>query len=186
MQSNGNGTNVRVVARPTAELSAAQREAVLALCVAAHEDEEFWRLFDYIPRGGLHFLGYEGDKLVSHAVATTRWLQPQGLPLLKTAYVDAVSTLPEKQGRGIGGAVMRALAEGVSGEYEIGCLETERISFYEGVGWELWRGPLAGRDGEQLIPTPEQEGIMILRLPRTPPLDLEGLLVIERQPLRIW
>ncbi len=178
--------DVRVVCRPTAELDDALRRAVMGVCVAAHGDEEFWRLFEYIPQGGLHFLGYEGDTLESHAVATTRWLQPAGLPLLKTAYVDAVATLPEAQGRGVGSAVMRALAEGVAEGYEIGCLETERVSFYERVGWELWRGPLAGRDGDVLIPTPEQEGIMVLRLPRTPPLNLGGLLTIERQPMRIW
>jgi hypothetical protein len=36
-----------------------------------------------------------------------------------------------------------------------------------------------------LIPTPDQDGVMILRLPRTPPLDLDGLLSIHVQG-RIW
>jgi aminoglycoside 2'-N-acetyltransferase I len=65
------------------------------------------------------------------------------------------------------------------------CLETERISFYTRLGWEVWRGPLAGRKGAELIPTPEQTGILILRLPRTPPLDLAGSLTIEYDG-RIW
>jgi hypothetical protein len=50
---------------------------------------------------------------------------------------------------------------------------------------EVWRGPLAGRRATQLLPTPEQKGIMILRLARTPPLDVERLLVIEDDG-RLW
>jgi aminoglycoside 2'-N-acetyltransferase I len=115
---------------------------------------------------------------------TTRWLQPENLPLLRTAYVDAVATLPRYQGQGIGSAVMGHLASAIS-DYEIACLETERISFYTRLGWEAWRGPLAGRRGAELIPTPDQKGILILRLPRTPQLDLDSLLTIEYQG-RIW
>jgi aminoglycoside 2'-N-acetyltransferase I len=117
-------------------------------------------------------------------VVTTRWLQPESLPLLKTAYVDAVATHPLYQGQGIGSAVMRHLAA-VIPEYEIACLETERVSFYARLGWEAWRGALAGRKGTELMPTPEQKGIMVLRLARTPPLDLDGSLTVEYDG-RIW
>jgi aminoglycoside 2'-N-acetyltransferase I len=116
---------------------------------------------------------------------TTRWLQPEGLPLLRTAYVDAVATSPAQQGRGVGSAVMRRLASAVT-DYDIACLATERVGFYERLGWVEWPGPLAGRSDDGLIPTPEQRGVMILRLPRTPPLDLSVLLTIEVQPPRIW
>jgi hypothetical protein len=50
----------------------------------------------------------------------------------------------------------------------------------------VWRGPLAGRLEEGLVPTPEQRGVMVLRLPSTPLLDLDALLTIECQPSRIW
>ena len=53
------------------------------------------------------------------------------------------------------------------------------------LGWELWQGPLAGRRDSELLPTPEQTGIMILRLARTPPLDLGRSLVVEYDG-RIW
>jgi aminoglycoside 2'-N-acetyltransferase I len=129
-------------------------------------------------------LAYREHEFVGHAVATTRWLQPQGLPLLRTAYIDAVATLPVYQGQGIGSAVMCQLASSIS-EYEIACLETGRVSFYQRVGWEVWRGALTGRRGSELLPTPEQKGIMILRLERTPPLDLHASLVIEYAG-RIW
>ena len=170
----------------TEELDAATRIAIIDVCVAAHEEEDFRNLFSYVPFGGLHFLGFEEEQLVSHAVVTSRWLQPEGHPELKTAYVDAVATLPSAQGRGHGGALMRSLASRIDNEYVIGCLETERIGFYEQAGWELWRGPLAGRSEQGLIPTPEQQGIMIIRLSRTPPLDLNSRLTIELQDNRIW
>jgi len=129
-------------------------------------------------------LAYQEQELVSHAVVTTRWLQPEGQPVLRTAYVDAVATLPAYQGQGIGSKVMRHLASVIS-DFEIACLETDRVSFYAQLGWEEWRGPLAGRRGTELLPTPDQKGVMVLRLARTPPLDIDSLLVIEYNG-RIW
>jgi aminoglycoside 2'-N-acetyltransferase I len=152
----------------------------------AHANPEFQRLFSFLPPDGLHVLAYVGERLSSHAVVTTRWLQPEGLPLLKTAYVDAVSTSPEFQGQGHGSAVMRHLAAIIREEYEIACLETEIVAFYERLGWEEWRGSLAGRAEHRLVPTPDQTGIMVLRLPRTPELNISSLLTVEIQPARIW
>lgn len=74
----------------------------------------------------------------------------------------------------------------VVADYEIACLETELTGFYQRLGWERWRGPLGGRSDGGVIPTPEQEGIMILRLPATPRLDLDELLTIEANEFRIW
>ena len=170
--------SIVITSKRTEELNPATRSAIIDLCILAHQEEDFRNLFTYIPAGGTHFLAYRGQSLVSHAVVTTRWLQPEGLPLLKTAYVDAVATLPAYQRQGIGSALMRHLALGIA-DYDIGCLETERVSFYAQVGWEVWRGPLFGRKGTELLPTPEQKGIMILRLACTPPLDLDRSLTIE-------
>jgi aminoglycoside 2'-N-acetyltransferase I len=170
----------------TEDLAPPMRKQVTELCVAAHDDVEFRRLFlHYIPSGGRHFLVYRGDELVSHAVVTLRWLQPAEMPVMKTGFVDAVSTLPQYQGLGYGSTAMRALVAAI-GDYEIGCLQTDVVGFYDRLGWEPWRGPLAGRDGNQLIPTPDQRGVMVFRLPHTPPLDLDSQLSIERQPDRIW
>ena len=174
-----------VQVRATEELNADERASIIELCIAAHDNEAFHDLFSFIPSGGRHFLGYEGTVLVSHAVVTTRWAQPEGGPPLKTGFVDAVATHPDKQRRGHGGLVMRRLAVGIP-DYEIGCLQTDRPEFYLPLGWELWRGPLAGRSEEERIPTPDQRGVMILRLPQTPPLDLDSELSIECQPSRIW
>ena len=81
---------------------------------------------------------------------------------------------------------MRKLAAEIDREYVIACLETDREPFYERLGWQIWRGPLAGRNGNELIPTPEQHGIMVLRLSNTPQLDIDSMLTIECQPGRIW
>ena len=175
----------RIEVLSTAALTAEQRSAVIEVCIAAHENEDFRNLFTFLEAGGRHVLGHRGDDLVSHAVVTTRWAQPAGQPPLRTAYVDAVSTLPAYQGQGHGSAVMRRLA-GAIDDYEVGCLQTDRPTFYERLGWEVWRGPLAGRSEEGLVPTADQTGVMVLRLASTPPLDLDTLLTIECQPARIW
>lgn len=174
-----------VISSRTEDLDEATRAAIIQVCIAAHQEDSFKNLFTHIPSGGRHFLAYQGSELVSHAVVTTRWLQPDGLPVLRTAYVDAVATQPAVQGQGFGSAVMRQLAREIE-DYTIACLETDKPGFYARLGWELWRGPLAGRGAQGLVPTPEQTGIMVLRLPLTPPLDLDRGLTIECQVGRIW
>jgi aminoglycoside 2'-N-acetyltransferase I len=173
-----------VIVALTEDLNPTTRSAIIDLCIAAHQEADFRRLFSYIPAGGRHFLAYCDEELVSHAVVTTRWLQPEGRPLLKTAYVDAVATLPAYQGRGYGTLVMQQLANNIA-DYELACLETDRPVFYERLGWEEWRGLLAGRKEGELMPTPEQKGIMILQLAHTPPLDLDSSLTVEYDG-RIW
>ena len=148
--------SIMVMSARTEDLNTQTRASIIHVCRIAHQKDDFMHLFSYIPSGGIHVLAYREHELVSHAVATTRWFQPEGLPLLRTAYIDAVATLPAYQ-----------------------------VSFYARLGWEVWRGPLAGRRATELLPTPDQQGIMILRLARTPPLDVERLLVVEYDG-RIW
>jgi aminoglycoside 2'-N-acetyltransferase I len=176
---------IKIHAVRNGELPVAMRLAIPRLCTEAFQ-KDFSHNFSSIPPDGLHILGYLDDRLVSHAVVTRRWLQLEKMPMLRTAYVDAVATAPAHQGGGFGSAMMRHLASIIVDDYKIACLVTARVSFYERLGWELWRGPLAGRSETGLVPTPDQKGIMILRLPRTPALNLEVLLTIECQPGRIW
>ena len=175
--------NITIDTRHTKDVNDAERSAIIRLCTEAHQ-MDFGPLFTFLPPDGLHVLAYREGQLVGHAVVTTRWLQPDTLPLLKTAYVDAIATDPVYQGQGIGSSVMRHLASVIQG-YELACLETERVSFYAQLGWEEWRGPLAGRKGTELMPIPDQKGIMILRLASTPPLDLNSSLTVEYDG-RIW
>jgi aminoglycoside 2'-N-acetyltransferase I len=175
--------NITMKTSRTKDLSEAERSAIVRLCTEAHQ-MDFGPLFSFLPPYGLHILAYDERQLVGHAVVTTRWIQPNSLPLLKTAYVDAVATHPAYQRQGIGSSVIRHLASVIQ-DYELACLETERVSFYAQLGWEEWRGPLTGRNGTELLPTPDQKGIMILRLAHTPSLDLDSSLIVEHDG-RIW
>jgi aminoglycoside 2'-N-acetyltransferase I len=175
-----------MISTRTRDLDSTTRTAIIQVCIAAHDNPDFQNLFSYLPADGLHVLAYFQANLVSHAVITTRWLQIARAPLLKTAYVDALATAPDFQRSRFGSAVMRHLASLSQEEHEIACLETERVKFFERLGWQEWRGPLAGRSEHGLVPTPSQKGIMILSLPRTPALNLFSLLTIECQKNRIW
>lgn len=156
-------------------LPLAQKAAIISLCSVAYE-EDFNHLFENLP-GSVHVLANLNGKVVSHAAWVTRWLQPEGGRVLRTSYVEAVATAPSHQRRGFATAVLRKLQTHLS-QYELGGLSPSDAAFYERLGWECWRGPLAIRTKEELLPTPEEE-VMILRLPRTPPLNLDGLLTAE-------
>jgi len=171
--------------RRTSALEQRTRDRIVSLCIEAHEDVEFARLFDHLPPEGLHVLGWMRGRLVGHAVVTDRWLQVAAGPLLRTAYVDAVAVSPGVQGRGVGSALMRRLADVITA-FDVACLQTDRVGFYERLGWEEWRGPLGGRSADGLVPTPQQRGVMVLRLPRTPELDPAAPLSIEASRETIW
>jgi GNAT superfamily N-acetyltransferase len=132
----------------------------------------------------LHVLAKLDGRLVGHACWATRWLQPGDYAPLRTAYVDAVAVEPAWQGRGIGSTVMRRLNAEVQ-SYDLGGLSTDRVSFYERTGWELWRGPIGIRTPEGATLTPG-DTVMILRTPLTPPLDLCALLTAEPRPVNPW
>lgn len=179
------GAAPQVTVRLTGELTAAEQQEVVDLCTRAF-GQSFEGLFSYLdPQENWHVLARLDGLLVSHASCSQRWLQPEGYEPLRVAYVDAVATEPALQGRGLGSLVMQRLAEEIRG-YPLGGLATERPSFYERLGWERWRGSLAVRQPDgQLLPTPG-ETVLILRTPRTPPLDLAGLLVADWRPDQPW
>ncbi len=173
-----------IVTARTEDLNESERQEITSVCIAAHNEPSFANLFNWVS-DGLHVVAKHAGTIIGHAMVTTRWVQPEGNPIMETAYIDAVSVSPEYHSKGVGTAVMQRIAESIDG-YQIACLETSRPSFYEHLGWERWQGPKAGRRGSELIPTPDEQHVMILRLPKTPNLDLNGLLTIEDQIARIW
>jgi aminoglycoside 2'-N-acetyltransferase I len=179
-------TGLEVRTRRTFALERPMRDRIVTLCVEAHDDDDFARLFEYLPPDALHVLAQMRRRIVGHAVVTNRWLQVDDGPLLRTAYVDAVAVSPDVQRGGVGSAVLRHVARVVSKDFDVACLETDRVGFYERLGWEEWLGPLAGRSPDGLVPTPDQRGVMVLRLPRTPTLDLAASLSIEASRETIW
>jgi GNAT superfamily N-acetyltransferase len=148
------------------------------VCSTAH-DVDFGTLFSLLPADGLHVTACSADALVGHAVMTTRWCQPEGASLLRTAYVDAVAVAPAWQGHGIGTAVMRRVADACDAEgFALACLQSDLRGFYESLGWATWHGPLRVRNDTGIVSTPDDDGIYILRLAGTPTLDLDGTLTI--------
>ena len=181
----GSPEGLRIACTRTADLSAAQRAGIVDLCSRAH-GVDFGELFSLLPPDGLHAIAHLDGELVGHAVISTRWLRPDGLPYLRCAYVDAVATTPSHQRQGIGGVVMRTVAQAADEDgYEIGGLESELRGFYEPLGWVRWRGARAAETEAGSVATPDEEGVFVLRLARTPPLDVDGLLTIKADG-RFW
>lgn len=172
---------IRVV--PGRTLSAAERHTLVELCNRAY-GENLQTLFDTFV-DPTHILGTVGGRLVSHAMWVTRYLQPGTLPLLRTAYVEMVATAEAYRNRGHASALMRRFADEVR-DYDLAALCPSSPGYYARLGWELWRGPLFIRTPEGPVRSPEDEEIMILRLPKTPDLDLTGPLSAEWREGELW
>jgi aminoglycoside 2'-N-acetyltransferase I len=80
---------------------------------------------------------------------------------------------------------MKRVAEEIK-DFELGALSPFSVAYYERLGWELWRGPLLIRTDEGLVRTPRDGDVMILRLPRTPDLDLYAPLSAEWREGELW
>ena len=163
-------------------LADAEWAAIIALCELAFA-EDFSRSFAPFARSW-HVLVHQDGVLVCHACWVERSLQPGGSPPLHTAYIEAVATHPAWQRRGYGTLAMTRLAGEITG-YDLAALSPAAVDFYERLGWEGWRGPTAIRASSGLLPTPD-EAIMILRLPRTPPLDLDAPISAEWRAGEVW
>lgn len=121
--------------------------------------------------GGVHFIAEARGRIIGHASVVQRLLEAEGVPLA-TGYVEAVATHPEWRHRGIASRIMTAASEHIAETFEVGALSTDQHLVYSRVGWERWRGPTFVRADAGPVRTPdEDDGIMILRTPRTPPLS---------------
>lgn len=175
--------------------------AIRRLCAQAYPGENLQPLWDAY-RPDWYALALTDGAPVSHAMVVTRWLQAGDGPLLRTAYIELVATLPAFQGQGIATALMQRLAQAIAAAgYDLAALCPADTQLYRRLRWEYWRGPLfirppnaADRPDEMPpqpkhgdagaaspLPTPE-ERVMILRLPTTPPLDLDLPLSAEWRP----
>ena len=183
---HGRIVHLEVLARDA--LTRAMRAEIIALCESAYE-EDFSNLFEQLP-DSVHVLARdECGSLVSHAEFVPRWLQAGGHEVMRTAYVEAVATLPGHQRKGLATAVLQRLVDVVAADpaWRLAALSPSDAAFYERLGWELWRGPLAIRHDGRLEPSPEDEQVMIQRLPRTPAtLDTTMLLTAEWREGELW
>jgi aminoglycoside 2'-N-acetyltransferase I len=138
--------------------------------------------------GGVHFLVRdEVGGIVSHASVVPRELRT-GDVVLNTGYVEGVATRTTHRHRGLGTAVMRAAGEHIDATYAFGALGTGVHAFYEQLGWRTWRGPTAVRTDEGEIPTPDEDGFVMVRFTPTTPagLDLEATISCDQRPGDAW
>lgn len=167
----------------TAALDNIRRDEILTLRRDAYQEDLAGYLAKIGP--GVHLLGCVENQLVSHAMFVERWLQRANGQLLRTAYVELVATRPEAQRRGHAGALMRRLAQEIAA-FDIGGLSPTDERIYDRLGWETWRGALLVRCGTNAVVSGD-EGLMILRLPRTPAdLSLDEPISIEWRSGEIW
>jgi aminoglycoside 2'-N-acetyltransferase I len=174
---------------PTAELTPDETAAIRRLLDDAFGDDEEERFTqeDWEHAiGGVHLILEVDGTIVAHASVVERRLEIGGRPL-RTGYVEAVATAPAHQDRGHGSAVMEAVGEIIRAGFELGALGTGSHRFYERFGWRTWRGPSSVRGPQGEIPTPEDDGfIMILATPRTPALDLTAPISCGWRPGDVW
>lgn len=157
-------------------------DEIVTFCSRAYEEELAPLMATH--HGGTHVLGREGGRLVSHALWVTRRLQMGSSRLLRTAYIEAGATERDRRRRGYASQVMQRIAAEVR-DFDIAALSPFDAAWYVRLGWESWRGPRFTRSNTNLIATPDEE-VMILRLPRTPSLDLNAPLSAEWREGELW
>lgn len=136
--------------------------------------------------GGVHFVLDIAGEIVAHASVVERELHVRGRPV-RTGYVEAVATAPERQGRGLGTIVMQAVTEYVREHFDLGALGTGSHAFYERLGWRTWRGPSSVRTPQGNRPTPDEDGyILVLATPTSPELDYDAPISCEWRPGDAW
>jgi aminoglycoside 2'-N-acetyltransferase I len=139
--------------------------------------------------GGIHFLLEVDGAVVSHASVVERALHVAERPL-RAGYVEAVATDPAHQGKGYGSKVMQAVGAYIDqAGFDLGFLGTGSQSFYDRLGWHVWRGPssVRHRDG-RTEPTPDEDGYLMFYPTPAWPNDLgdEEPISCEWRPGDVW
>jgi len=182
-------TRARVRRLTTSELGAVDVVAIRTLMVQAFGDDEdeAFRDEDWDHAlGGTHIVVDIEGEIVAHASVVERELHVDGRPL-RTGYVEAVATAPDRQGEGFGTLVMRGIGSVIKEGYELGALGTGSHHFYQRLGWQTWRGPAFVRDPVGDRRTPDEEGyILVLLTPSTPAIDLTTAISCDWRPGDVW
>jgi aminoglycoside 2'-N-acetyltransferase I len=184
----GGGDEARVRRVVTADLTAPEVASIRRLLWAAFGPgaegmtEADWEH----ALGGTHFVLEVDGEIVSHASVVERELHVDGRPL-RTGYVEAVGTAPDRQGIGFGSRVMKDVTAYIREEFELGALGTGRHHFYERLGWLTWQGPSSVRTESGARRTPDDDGyILVMPTPSSPPLDLAASISCDRRAGDVW
>ena len=159
---------------------------IMTLAFGDDEDEAFGEDDWAHALGGVHVvLDLEGE-IITHAAVVERELWMDDRPL-RTGYVEAVATIPDRQGQGLGSLVMADVNALIRERYELGALGTGSQGFYERLGWVVWQGPTFVRTPSGPQRTPDEDGgIMVLGTPTSPPLVLRASLSCEWRTGDVW
>jgi aminoglycoside 2'-N-acetyltransferase I len=174
--------------RPTDELTADEIVAIRDLLWAAFPpgDEGFTEDDWQHALGGQHFVAEIDGTIVSHAAVVERELHVADQPI-RTGYVEAVATAPDRQGQGLGSAVMREATAHIQTAFDLGALGTGKHGFYERLGWTTWQGPTFVRTPDGPRRTPGEDGyLMVLTTPTSPPIDLGTDISCDWRPGDVW
>jgi aminoglycoside 2'-N-acetyltransferase I len=136
--------------------------------------------------GGIHVLAEDDGVIVAHAAVVERLIEIGGRPI-RTGYVEAVATLHARRGTGLGTLVMEEVARIIRDGYELGMLGTGVQSFYERLGWRIWRGPSAVRTADGEVASPDEDGyLMVFTTDATRPLDPAARITCDDRPGDAW
>jgi len=173
----------------TADLPLSTLDAVRGLLVDAFADagdegftDEDW---DHT-LGGHHVLAWDAGELVGHAALVCRRVLHGGRTL-RTGYVEGVVVRADRRRRGLGDALMTEVERLLTG-YDLGALGAtdDGRPLYERRGWVPWRGRLAALTPSGLVPTPDEEGHVLVAPRPGVPLDLDGDLTCDWRAGDLW
>lgn len=165
------------------DLSASLKAELLAMLSRAYEEDFSYELS--LLSEAVHFLGYQGERLVTHAAYVPRRIAIDGVDL-NAAYVEAVATDLDVQRQGLGRQIMVHMAGKMADRFELGVLSPSEVDFYASFGWELWQGRKVHIEAGQAHEMPEEE-VMILKLPSGPKhIDLTGVIETDWREGDIW
>jgi aminoglycoside 2'-N-acetyltransferase I len=124
---------------------------------------------------------------VAHAAVVPRTLEVGPLRL-EVGYVEAVAVRPHRQRAGFGTSAMQAIHTVIAERFRLGVLSTGEWRFYQRLGWERWHGETWVRQPDgRLRRTPgDDDSLMILRTPVSPPIDPAWPLTCDARPGDPW
>jgi aminoglycoside 2'-N-acetyltransferase I len=138
------------------ELTATQLTAIRALLDAAF-DNDFADEDNDHAAGGTRVIAMNGAEIVGHAALVARTVTIAGTPYT-VGYVEGVAVAPDRQGQGIGKAIMRQITDMASRDYPISMLSTGEIDFYAKFGWQRFVGESYVDDYGTTVRTADEDG----------------------------